>query len=97
MADFSGSKQAFANQLIAASRAFLNAIEDFDALNAAFSVHGFQSGGANQFVNTDFTVNNEFLTAAFVFDAMFAIGNILSEVNTGQRNSLREVIPGGIP
>lgn len=97
MADFSGSKQDFANQMIAAARSFLSVVEDFDALNAAFSVHGFQSGGANEYVDGDFAVNNQHLTAAIVFDVMFSIGTILGEVNTGQRNALRECIPGGLP
>lgn len=97
MADFSGSKQDFANQMIASARSMLSVLEDFDALNQAFSVHGFQAGGANQFVDTDFSVNNKNLTAGIVNDVMFSIGTILGEVNTGQRNSLRECISGGLP
>lgn len=97
MADFSGSKQDFANQMIAASRTMLNLADDLDNLNAAFNVHGFNSGGPNEYVDGDFAVNNEHLTATFVNDAMFAIGTIVSDLSTGVRNSLREVIPGGIP
>ena len=97
MADFSGSKQDFANQMIAASRAALQLLEDLEALNAAFSVHGFESGGANQFVDGDFAVNNKHLTATIVFDVMFAVGTIVGEVDAGQRNALRECIPGGLP
>lgn len=97
MADFSGSKQDFANQMIAAARSFLSIVEDFDALNQSFSVHGFEDGGANEYQDADFSVNNKHLTASIVFDVMFAIGTILGEVDTGQRNALRECIPGGLP
>ena len=97
MANFAGSKQDFANQMIAAARALLNLADDLDNLNASFSVHGFNSGGANAFTDGDFAVNNQHLTAAFVNDAMFAIGTIDGALTTGIRNSLREVIPGGIP
>jgi hypothetical protein len=97
MADFTGSKENFASQMISASRTLLTVIEDMDALNAAFSVHGFNDGGANEYQDADFNVNNKHLTAAIVFDVMFSIGTILGEVDTGQRNALRECIPGGLP
>lgn len=97
MADFSGSKQDFANQMIAASRSLLQLADDLDNLNAAFSVHGFDSGGANPYVDGDFSVNNKHLTAAIVFDVMFAIGTVDGSLTTGLRNALRECIPGGLP
>lgn len=97
MADFTGSKEDFANQMVATARAFLAVIEDFDALNQAFSVHGFQSGGANEYQDADFNTSNKQLTAAIVFDVMFAVGTVLGEVDAGQRNAFRECISGGLP
>lgn len=95
--DQSASKEVFVQQLIAASRLFLQTMQQFSDLNDAAGVHGFNQGGANQFVDSDFQVNNTHLSAQNVFDALFAIGNILGEVTSGQENALREVIPGGIP
>ena len=97
MANFAASKQDFANQMIATARALLNLADDLDNLNAAFSVHGFNSGGPNQFIDGDFTTNNTSLTAAIVNDVMFAIGTLDGNFTTGIRNSLRECIPGAIP
>jgi len=97
MADFTASKETFASQMIAAARTLLQLSDDLDALNAAYSVHGFNSGGAHQFIDEDFAVNNKHLTAAIVADAMFAIGTIDGDLTTGIRNSLRECIPGAIP
>ena len=97
MPDFKESKEAFASQMIAAARTLLQLADDLDALNAAFGVHGFQPGGANQFVDGDFAVNNKHLTASIVADTMFAIGTIDGNLTTGIRNSLRECIPGAIP
>ena len=97
MPNFAQSKETFANQMIALCRQALQLADDLDALNAAFSVHGFQSGGANEFVDGDFATTNQHLTAAIVADAMFAIGTVDSALTTGIRNSLREAVPGGLP
>lgn len=99
MPDVSQSKKLFCEQMIDISKRALNIIEDMDAINAAFSVHGFQQGGPNQFTDADFKpfINLSHLTAAIVFDVLFSIGTIVGEINTGQRNSLRECIPGGLP
>ena len=91
------SKEQFANQMIATARQLLNLADGLDNLNAAFNVHGFNSGGANEYVDADFSQTNKHLTAAIVEDVMFAIGTIVGDLNTGIRNSLREGIPGGIP
>jgi hypothetical protein len=97
MADFSASKQDFCNQMIALERTVLTAIEDMEALTAALAAHGFNSGGPNQFVDGDFSVNNKHLTAAIVNDVMFAFANIAPSISTGQRDALRKGIPGGLP
>lgn len=97
MPDVTQSKKDFCDQMIDISRRALNLIEDMDAINAAFSVHGFQQGGPNQFTDADFKVFNAHLTASIVFDVLFSIGTITAEINTGQRNALRECIPGGLP
>ena len=95
--DVTVSKEQFANQMIAAARELLNLANDLDNLNAAFNVHGFNGGGANQYVDSDFNQNNKHLTAAIVADVMFAVGTIVGDLDTGIRNSLREAIPGAIP
>ncbi len=97
MADFSGSKAEFSDQMIALERALLTAIEDMEAMTAALSAHGFDSGGANAFVDGDFAVNNKHLTAAIVNDVMFAFANIAPAISAGQRDALRKGIPGGLP
>lgn len=91
------SKKLFCDQMIDISKKLLALIGDMDNLNAAFSVHGFQDKGAQQFVDSDFNVFNTHLTAVIVFDVLFSIGTITNEINTGQRNALRECVPGGLP
>ena len=95
--DVTASKEQFASQMIATARAALALIEDMESLNATFSVHGFESGGANEFVDGDFNINNKHLTAGIVFDVLFSMGTILGEIDGGQRNALRECVPGGLP
>ena len=97
MANVTASKDTFAAQMIALARQVLILADQMDNLNSAFSVHGFNDGGAHEFQDGDFSVNNTHLTKAIVDDTMFAIGTIDAALTTGVRNSLRECIPGGLP
>lgn len=94
MADMTDSKLMFANQMQQVVAPLLKIAQQLDKLNASFSVHGFQTGGANAFADGDFTINNQHLTAQIVNDVMFAIGTIVTDLSTGVRNSLRECLPG---
>lgn len=101
MADLTVSKQTFADQMQAIAKSVLLLAAQLDNLNGSFNVHGFNSGGANQFVDGDFTTSNQHLSAQVVNDVMFAIA-VLLDPNTGQLresvlNSLRECIVGGLP
>ena len=95
--NLTASKEQFANQTIKVARAMLSVLEDMESLNSTFSVHGFQSGGANEYVDGDFNLANTHLTANIMFDAIFAMGTILSEIDGGQRNALEATISGGLP
>lgn len=97
MADYSQSKQTFADQMQAVAKSLLLLAEQIDDLNASFSVHGFNSGGPHEYVDGDFTTANQHLTAAIVDDVMFALGTVDGALTTGIRNSLRECIAGGLP
>jgi len=97
MANITASKDTFASQMVALARQVLNLASQIDNMNAAFSVHGFNDGGANTFQDADFSANNTHLTKQIVDDVMFAIGTIDAALTTGVRNSLREAVPGGIP
>jgi hypothetical protein len=97
MANYATSKQTFANQMQDLVGQLLRLADQMDDLNAAYSVHGFNSGGANEFVDGDFDVQNTHLTATIVADVMFAIGTIDGDMSTGIRNSLRECLVGGLP
>lgn len=97
MADYTQSKQTFADQMQAVAKSLLTLAEQVDDLNACYSVHGFNSGGANAYTDADFSTANTHLTAAIVGDVMFALGTVDGALTTGIRNSLRECIAGGLP
>lgn len=97
MADYTASKALFAQQMVALAQQILRDAAAMDNLNACYSVHGFNNGGVNQFVDADFTTasGDSQLTAQIVQDVMFAVGTIVGTLTPGVRNSLRECIPGG--
>lgn len=97
MPNYARSKQTFADQMQQLASTLLSLAEQIDDLNACYSVHGFNTGGANAYVDADFDVTNTHLTAAIVADVMFALGTVDGAVTAGIRNSLRECLAGGLP
>lgn len=95
--DLTAAKQQFSADMVALARETLQLMQKLDYLNASYNVHGFQSGGKNQFVDGDFTTNNQQLSAQIVSDVMFALGTLATDATSGVRNSLLECIPGGQP
>lgn len=91
------AKAQFAADMVALARQTLLLVQHLDYLNQSYNVHGFQSGGANAFVDSDFTTNNTQLSASIVGDVMFALGTLSTDATTGIRNSLLECVPGGQP
>lgn len=97
MADQTQSKTLFLDQMIATARQLLLLFDQVDALNAAFSVHGFSTGMKDAFQDADLSAAHAHLTPNVIADTMFAIGTLDASATTGLRNSLRECIPGGLP
>lgn len=91
------SKKQFADDMQSTARLVLQVKDRIRRLNAAYSTHGFQTGGSNAFVDSDFTATNTHLTAALVAAVMFAIGGIDGNIDTGKENALLSGLPGGLP
>lgn len=97
MPNFVNKRQEFAGEMIALSSALLTALDDCDNLDAAYSVNGFNSGGANEFEDEDFGGVNTHLSASIVADVMFALGTLRAAATEGLRDALRKALPGGLP
>jgi len=96
MADLTATKAQFAADMVDLARETLILVQKLDYLNASLGAHGFQQGGPNQFVDTDFSVNNQQLTASKFYDTMFAIGT-LDNASINIRSALLGCLPGAEP
>jgi hypothetical protein len=97
MANFTEKKLQFITDMIGLADRLLLSAEDCEAMDHAYSVNGFNPGGANAFGDADFNIQNKHLTAQSVADIMFAIGTVNNALTPGIKDSLRKALLGGLP
>lgn len=68
--DFSLVKQSFLTALVAFSSDMLSLVRRADELSAFYFANGFNTGGANQFVQNDVPVNQAWLTPTIITNAV---------------------------